>query len=96
MSNARDIIIRPIVTEKTMKDYDDLNIVTFEVAKGANRTQVRQAVEEIFSVKVDRVNMVNVRPKKRRIGKYSGTTNAVCKALVKLAAGYDIKLFDNV
>jgi large subunit ribosomal protein L23 len=96
MSNARDVIIRPIVTEKSMKDYDNLNIVTFQVAKGVNRTQVRQAVEEIFSVKVKRVNMINVAPKKRRVGKYSGKTSAVYKALVKLAEGYEIKLFDNV
>lgn len=94
MSNARDIIIRPLVTEKTMNDYDNLRKVTFQVAKGCNRTQVRQAVEEIFNVKVEKVNMVNVRAKKRRIGKYSGKTSAVCKAIVSLAEGYEIKLFE--
>ena len=94
MINARDIILRPIVTEKTMKDYDDRSKVTFEVKKGSDKTIVRQAVEEIFNVKVDQVNMINVKPKKRRIGKYSGKTKGVCKAIVKLQAGYEIKLFD--
>lgn len=94
MSNARDIIIRPIVTEKTMRDYDKENKVTFAVAKGVNRTQVRQAVEEIYSVKVAKVNMVNVAPKNKKVGRYAGKTNAVYKAIVKLAAGQEIKLFD--
>jgi len=92
--SARDIIIRPIVTEKTMRDYDSEGKVTFHIAKGTNKTEVRQAVESIFKVKVDKVNIVNVRAKKRRIGKYSGKTNAVRKAIVKLAAGEELKLFD--
>ena len=94
MSNAREIIIAPIVTEKTMKDYDNEHKVTFEVAKGTNRTQVRQAIEEIFHVKIAKINMVNVRPKTKRMGKYKGQTKAVCKAIVKLAEGEEIKLFD--
>jgi len=94
MSNPRDIIIRPLITEKSMKGYDHENKVTFEVAKGANKTHVKQAVEEIFNVKVEKVNMINVRAKKRRIGKYSGVTNSKCKAVVKLAPGSELKLFD--
>ena len=50
---ARDIIIRPIVTEKSMASQEADNKVTFEVAKGSNKTEVRQAVEEIFNVKVE-------------------------------------------
>jgi large subunit ribosomal protein L23 len=94
MSNARDVLIRPIVTEKSMKAYDTDNKVTFEVAKGSNKTQIRQAVEEIFQVKVEKVNVLNVRPRDKRVGKYSGKTSAVRKAIVKLAAGQTIKLFD--
>ncbi len=93
MSNARDIIIRPIVTEKTMAMMDADNKVTFEVAKGANKTQVRMAVEEIFNVKVEKVNILNCRPKTKRMGKYVGKTSAVRKAIVKLPEGQDIKLF---
>ncbi len=93
MSNARDIIIRPIITEKSMKLMDADNKVTFEVAKGSNKTEVKQAIEEIFNVKVEKVNILNVKPKKKRMGKYVGKTKAVRKAVVKVAAGQDINLF---
>lgn len=93
MSNARDIIIRPIITEKTMKLMDADNKITFEVAKGTNKTQVRQAIEEIFNVKVEKVNILNVRPKTKRVGKYVGKTSAIRKAVVKLPEGQDINLF---
>ena len=93
MSNARDIIIRPIITEKSMKLTEADNKFTFEVAKGTNKTQVRQAIEAIFNVKVEKVNILNVRPKDKRMGKYVGKTNAVRKAIVKLAEGQTINLF---
>ena len=93
MSNARDIIIRPIITEKTMKLMDTDNKITFAVAKGANKTQVRLAVEEIFGVKVEQVNILNCKPKTKRMGKYVGKTSAVRKAVVKLSEGQDINLF---
>lgn len=93
MYNARDIIIRPIITEKTMKYMDADNKVTFEVAKGTNKTQVKLAIQEIFNVKVEKVNIVNVHPKTKRMGKYIGRTNAVRKAIVKLAEGQEINLF---
>ena len=93
MSIPRDIIIRPIITEKSMKLTDADNKYTFEVAKGSNKTQVRQAIEAIFNVKVEKVNILNVRPKTKRMGKYVGKTNAVRKAVVKLAEGQTINLF---
>ena len=93
MSNARDIIIRPIITEKTMKLMDTDNKITFEVAKGTNKTQVRLAVEEILGVKVEQVNILNCKPQTKRMGKYVGKTSAVRKAVVKLPEGQDINLF---
>lgn len=93
MSNARDIIIRPIITEKTMKMMDADNKITFEVAKNTNKIAVRQAIEEIYNVKVESVNIVNVRPKTKRVGQYVGKTAAVKKAIVKLPEGQDIELF---
>lgn len=93
MNKARDIIIRPIITEKSMKCMDTDNKVTFEVAKGSNKTEVKQAVEEIFNVKVEKVNILNVKPKTKRMGKYVGKTKAVRKAIVKIAEGQDINLF---
>ncbi len=92
MSNARDIIIRPIITEKSMKLQDTDNKVTFEVKKGSNKTEVKIAIEEIFNVKVESVNIMNCRPKTKRVGKYTGTTSAVRKAIVKVAAGQKINL----
>lgn len=69
------------------------NKVTFEVAKGTNKIQIRQAVEAIFGVKVEQVNVINVKPKTKRMGKYVGKTKAVRKAIVKIAEGQDINLF---
>lgn len=93
MENFKDIIIRPIITEKTMRYMDENNVVTFEVKKGANKILIRQAVEGIFKVDVDKVNIVNVRPKKKRVGRYVGKTKAIRKAYVKIKAGQDIDLF---
>lgn len=93
MNNYKDIIIRPIITEKTMRYMDEDNKVTFEVKKGANKTLVKQAVENIFGVDVVSVNVVNVKPKTKRMGKYVGKTKAVRKAYVRIADGQDINLF---
>ena len=93
MNNYKDIIIRLIITEKTMKYMDADNKVTFEVAKGANKVLVAQAVESIFGVDVEKVNIVNVKPKTKRMGRYVGKTKAIRKAYVKIKAGQDINLF---
>lgn len=92
---ARDVIIRPVVTEKSMAAQEADNKVTFEVAKGTNKTQIRQAVEEIFNVKVEKVNVVNTAKKTRRVGRYTGTTGGYRKAIVKLAQGSKIELFND-
>ena len=91
MSNARDVIVRPLVTEKTMAQ-ENQNTVVFEVAKGTNKIQIKQAVEEIFNVKVDSVNVVNQKPKTKRMGRYVGKTNHLKKAYVKLKDGYKIDI----
>ena len=92
MSNARDIIVRPLVTEKSMKAQDTNNTVVFEVKKGTNKIAIKQAIEEIFNVKVDSINVVNQKPKAKRMGRYEGKTNAVKKAYVKLAEGSKIDI----
>ena len=94
MSKARDIIVKPIITEMTMALQSVNNCVTFEVAKGANKTEIRQAIEEIFNVKVERVNVVNTPKKTKRMGRYVGTVGGKKKAIVKLAEGHTINLFD--
>lgn len=93
MENKYDVIIRPIVTEKTVKTTDGANTVVFEVAPKANKTEVKQAVEAIFKVKVEKVNIVNVKPKAKRYGRYEGFTNGVRKAYVKVSANDKIDVF---
>ena len=89
--NYRDIIKAPIITEKT-SDLAKENVVVFRVDVKANKTQIKQAVEHIFDVKVESVNTINVKPKTRRVGRYAGKTNKVKKAIVKLKEGSSIEL----
>ena len=89
MQNYRDIIKGPIMTEKS-NDLKANNIVTLSVDPKANKTQIKQAVEKVFKVKVESVNTVTVRPRKKRVGKYTGYTNKVKKAIVKLKDGSSI------
>ena len=93
MNNYRDIIIRPIITEKSMRYMDADNKITFEVAKGTNKVQIAQAVKAIFGVDVEKVNIINVKPKTKRVGRYVGKTKANRKAIVKIKAGQEIDLF---
>ena len=88
-----EIIIRPVLTEKSYASMAaERQIFTFEVANGANKLQVKEAVEKLFEVKVERVNIINVKPKSKRMGKYTGKTNRIKKAIVKLAEGSNIDL----
>ena len=91
MNNYRDIIKAPIITEKasTLKEN---NVYTFSVDVKANKTQIKQAIEAIFNVKVESVNTINVHPRKKRVGRYSGYTNKLKKAIVKLKEGSSIEL----
>ena len=92
--NPRDGILYPIYTEKTVAIGQDGRVLTFAVAKGSNKTEVKLAVEKIFNVKVEKVNILNTRPKKKRVGRYTGYTAAVRKAVVKLAEGHTIDVLD--
>ncbi|HHX52211.1 MAG TPA: 50S ribosomal protein L23 [Erysipelothrix sp.] len=91
-TNPRDIILYPIYTEKTVAIGEDGRVVTFAVAKGTNKIQIKKAIEEIFDVKVNKVNIVNVRPKTKKVGKYTGKTAAVKKAIITLAEGDTIEV----
>ena len=85
MSNY-DIIFAPIITEKTANLQQE-NKYVFKVDVRANKTQIKQAIENIFKVKVVSVNTLNNHPKDRRVGRYTGKTNRYKKAIVKLAEG---------
>ena len=92
MSNYRDVIKAPIITEKSSDLARNNNTIVFSVDVKANKTQIKQAIEKIFNVKVEKVNTVNVKPKKKRVGRYVGKTNKVKKAIVKLSEGSSIEL----
>lgn len=92
MNNARDIIVRPLVTEKSISSQDKTNTVVFEVKRDANKIAIKQAIEEIFKVKVESVNVVNQKPKTKRMGRYEGKTNNLKKAYIKLKEGSKIDI----
>ena len=91
MSNYRDIIKAPIITEKSANLAEN-NTYVFSVDVRSNKTQIKDAIEKIFNVKVENVNTINVKPKKKRVGRYVGKTNKVKKAIVKLKEGSSIEL----
>ena len=88
----RDVIKSPIVTEKSNDLQQNNNTYTFSVDVRANKTQIKQAIEAIFNVKVESVNTINVHPKTKRVGRYAGKTNKVKKAIVKLKEGSSLEL----
>ncbi len=96
MKTAQDIIIAPVITEKSMSGVADKKY-TFKVAKDANKIEIAEAVETIFKVKVAKVNTISVRGKMRRMGRYEGKTAAWKKAIVTLKAdSKPIEFFDGL
>ena len=93
---AYDIIKRPIITEQSMADAE-MKRYTFEVAKTANKIEIAKAVEEIFGVKVLKVNTVSMKGQKRRMGRNEGYTSDWKKAIVTLTAdSKTIEFFDGM
>ena len=85
MRTPYDVIIKPIVTETSMMGMEDQKY-TFQVAKDANKTEIKLAVESVFGVKVEKVNTVNVKGKKKRQGRFVGYRPNWKKAVVTLSA----------
>ena len=91
-----DIIIKPLLSEKSYAGIQEKKY-SFIVAKSANKTQIKLAIEEIFGVKVEKINTANVRGKLKRQGKYEGYTPDYKKAIVKLTAdSKSIAFFDSL
>ncbi|MDT2813248.1 50S ribosomal protein L23 [Vagococcus carniphilus] len=89
-----DVIKRPVITEMSVEAMDEKKY-TFEVDTRANKTLVKQAVEAVFDVKVKKVNIMNVKPKFKRMGKYAGYTKKRRKAIVQLTEdSKEIQIFD--
>lgn len=87
-----DIIYSPVITEKSSILAQDGKTYVFKVAKNANKIQIKQAIEETFGVKVASVNTLNTKPKKRRVGKYTGLRKTYKKAIITLCDGSAIEM----
>lgn len=94
MKTAYDIIIKPVITEQSMEATEEKKYV-FQVAIDANKVEIKKAVEEIFGVKVVRVNTLTVKPKTKRVRYVAGKTRSWKKAIVTLAEGDTIEVFGN-
>ena len=88
-----EVLIRPVVSEKSYAGIADRRY-TFKVHKDAHKTHVRQAVEQLFDVKVERVNIVKVQAKPKRRGVFRGTRPGWKKAIVQVAEGDTIEIFE--
>ena len=91
MKHYSDIIIAPVITEKSMANRQN-NVYAFKVVKDATKTDIKKAVEEAFKVSVKSVNTLNTKSKRRRVGRYSGRTKTYKKAIVTLESGSSIEM----
>lgn len=96
MKTAQDIILAPVITEKSMAGIADKKY-TFKVAKDANKIEIAEAVAKLFKVQVAKVNTINVRGQQKRMGRYSGYTASWKKAIVTLKPNSkSIEFFDGL
>lgn len=94
--NAQQIIQRPLVTERSMVIRDTQNKYSFKVHPRATKPEIRKAIEELFSVKVTAVATMNVAGKPKRLGRSAGYRASWKKAIVTVAAGQKIEIYDAV
>jgi large subunit ribosomal protein L23 len=91
--HPNEVLLAPVVSEKSYAQIEDTNTYSFRIHPNAHKTQVRQAVEELFGVKVVRVNIAKVQPKPKRRGLQRGTRPGWKKAIVQLRQGDTIEIF---
>ena len=96
MKDLRQVIQRPVITEKSTIEREQQNIVTFAVHPDANKNEIRNAVEQLFDVKVLDVRTNRVRGKSRRVGRFVGDRPSWKKARVRLRSGDSIEFFEGV
>jgi large subunit ribosomal protein L23 len=94
MPTKFEVVVKPLITEKTSAAYQDRGEYTFEVHPDASKPQIRQAIEELFGVKVTNVWTSNQRGKEKRMGKSAGRRPNWKKAIVKLREGDTIEVFE--
>ena len=91
MKDYTDIIIAPVITEKSATQAEN-NVYTFKVNADANKIAIKKAIEEAFGVKVEKINTLNTKSKSKRVGRYTGKTKTYKKAFVTLKDGEKIEL----
>lgn len=96
MRDPRQVIVRPLMTEKSMRLKEERNAVTFQVVPDANKVEIRRAVETIFNVRVTDVRTATVQGKLKRMGRFQGRRPSWKKAVVMLAPGHKIELVEGV
>jgi len=96
MKDLSKVIQRPLITERGTRAREENNQYFFQVDPAANKHEIKQAVEHYFGVKVEKVRTMNMRGKIKRLGRFSGKRADWKKAVVTLAEGDSIDIFDNV
>ncbi len=96
MREARDVILRPVVTERSNELQEDQRTYTFVVSRDANKLEIRAAVQTLFGVRVESVRTANYQGKWRRVGRSLGRRSAYKKAVVRLAEGDSIDVYEGV
>jgi large subunit ribosomal protein L23 len=96
MRNVHEVIVRPIVTEKSADEIERNNAYSFVVARNANKVEIGKAIEALFGVKVREVRTMQYRGKERRVGRHVGRRAAWKKAIVALNPGDTIEIFEGV
>lgn len=94
--NAENVIIRPIITERNMVLRDEHNKYAFRVHVRATKSEIRKAVEELFDVRVVSVTTMNMLGKGKRLGRFAGRRSAWKKAIVRVAEGQKIDIYEAV
>ena len=92
--HPNEVLLAPVVSEKSYAQIEGSNTYSFRIHPDAHKTQVRQAVEELFDVKVQKVNIVKVQAKPKRRGMFQGSRPGWKKAIVQLAEGQTIEIFE--
>ena len=96
MKDPRQVLLHPLITEKSTIEREMSNVVTFAVAPRANKLEIKHAIERLFDVKVLQVRTSNVRGKLRRVGRYSGRKPGWKRARIRLRDGDNIEFFEGV
>jgi large subunit ribosomal protein L23 len=96
MRNIHDIIVRPVISEKSTEQLEKNGAYTFVVARDANKIEIAKAVETLFNVKVRDVRTMRYLGKQRRVGRFVGRRSSWKKAIVNLREGHTIEIFEGV